>query len=434
MANKPELSDYFKARIPSDIRLAQIEFDKREDKSEIIELNTAIGNVSLPMHPAMIDRMNNLSKGDIFKDGIVKYSPTAGIKDAQNAFLNVIAASGFETKNLHSLITDGGSMAMELVILAFCGPAGSGKKPLMLINPAYANYDTMAERVGRKTISVNRNLQENGEYTFPAMEDFDKLMEKEKPAAIVIIPYDNPTGQFVPHKIMAEIGKLCVKHDMWMVSDEAYRELYYTDDKPSSIWALTNKEVPGIEGRRVSIESASKVWNACGLRTGSIVTDNKEFWKKAVAEYTANLCSNVIGQHIFSVLGELDKNSLQEWFTKQRDYYKQRIIDMTEEIKRLVPGIIVSLPEASIYSVVDLRNIKKDFDGRDFVMHCAKEGKVNIGNKDYTFLAAPMEGFYHNLKKNPGKTRMRIAYVLPPKEMDLVPKVFSKLLSEYLDN
>ena len=89
---------------------------------------------------------------------------------------------------------------------------------------------------------------------------------------------------------MIEYTKLCVKHNLWIISDEAYRELAYEQGKEtSSIWALTDKDVPGIEGRRISLETASKVWNACGLRIGAIITDNKWCYEKSVAEYTANL-------------------------------------------------------------------------------------------------------------------------------------------------
>ncbi len=77
---------------------------------------------------------------------------------------------------------------------------------------------------------------------------------------------------------------------MWMVSDEAYRELYYEEGKDLvSVWSLNDSEVPGIEGRRISIETASKVWNACGLRIGAVITDNELFNNRSVAEYTANL-------------------------------------------------------------------------------------------------------------------------------------------------
>jgi len=82
-------------------------------------------------------------------------------------------------------------------------------------------------------------------------------------------------------------------------ADEAYRELYYVEGSELvSIWGITDKEVPGIEGRRIGIETASKVWNACGLRIGALITDNPKFNNRSVAEYTANLCANAIGQYI----------------------------------------------------------------------------------------------------------------------------------------
>ena len=99
---------------------------------------------------------------------------------------------------------------------------------------------------------------------------------------------------------MIEYASLCVKYNLWIISDEAYRELAYEKGKEtSSIWTLTNKDVPGIEGRRISLETASKVWNACGLRIGAIITDNALCYEKSVAEYTANLSANTLGQYIF---------------------------------------------------------------------------------------------------------------------------------------
>ena len=82
-------------------------------------------------------------------------------------------------------------------------------------------------------------------------------MNTHKPGALVLIPYDNPAGHYYDLKTMKKLAELCVKYNLWMVSDEAYRELYYIDEKVSSIWALTDAEVPGIEGRRISIETTS---------------------------------------------------------------------------------------------------------------------------------------------------------------------------------
>lgn len=430
---KPEMSAHFKARRPSDIRLAQIEFAKRTD--EVIAINTAIGNVSLPMHPAMIKRMLHLNaETSPFKDGVVKYTTTVGMVETNQAFLNIIASSGFPTDGLYSQITDGGSQAMELVIVGACGPAGSKEKPVLLIDAAYTNYMAMAERVGRPIVSFTRYLDDQGKFSLPNLAEVDKLMQTHKPGAIVIIPYDNPTGHFIDHKTFVELAKLCVKNNLWMISDEAYRELYYVKDSPVSLWGISEREVPGISGRRISIETTSKVWNACGLRIGALVTDNQEFHEKAVAENTAALCSNAIGQYIFGSLAHESHADLNKWYSKQRAYYYGMLSALTNDLKQRLPGVIVSSPDASIYSVVDVRNIANPgFDAMDFVMWCATKGKVTMDGAQATLLVAPMAGFY-NVKKgqpNPGKTQMRIAYVETPENMKKVPMLFAELLRQY---
>ncbi len=392
---KPALSKYYKLRKPSTIRCAQIEFLKRTDNVQ--EINTAIGNVSLPMYPAMIERMRNLGSADsIFKDGVVKYSPTKGYKEANDAFLNIISSGGFKTDGLYTQVTDGGSHSMELAILGTCGLIDDIEKPLLLIDAAYTNYISLAKRTRRNIISVLRGLQDNGTFTLPDIQEIDKVIETKTPSAMIVIPYDNPTGQFFNLNTMIELAKLCVKHNIWMISDEAYRELHYVDHDTVSIWGLTNKEVPGIEGRRISIETASKVWNACGLRVGALITDNKEFHIKSVAENTANLCSNVIGQYIFGALAKESHNNLKQWYSKQRKYYSEMMSTFTNELNRMLPGIIISNPEASIYSVIDVKNIvEPGFDAMDFVMYCAQKGKVEINGNDLTLLVAPMSGFYN---------------------------------------
>ncbi len=430
----PSMSAHFESRKPSAIRLAQIEFAKRTDGVKAI--NTAIGNVSLPMHPAMQKRMFSLNVGDSpFKEGIVKYTATVGLEETNKAFLNVIASSGFNTSGLYSQITDGGSQGMELVILGVCGPAGSQEKPLLLIDAAYTNYKAMAERTGRAIISVSRNLEENGKFSMPDMDDVNAVIKKHKPGAMVVIPYDNPTGHFIDQQTLTELGKLCLKNNMWMISDEAYRELFYVDSPPISIWGLTEDILPGIAGRRISIETTSKVWNACGLRIGALVTDNKKFHERSVAEATASLCSSAIGQYIFGALAHVSFDELKQWYTKQRKYYFDMLATLTEDMKKRLPGVIISSPDASIYSVVDVRNIAKPgFDALDFVLWCATQGKVNIYGENMTLLVSPMAGFYNVSKgeKNPGKTQMRIAYVESPEKMKKVPLLFAELFKQYV--
>ncbi len=429
----PILSEHFQNRLPSDIRCAQIEFQKRKDKIDAV--NVAIGNVSLPMHPIMQIRAKNLTDSSSpFQNGVVRYTPTAGLEETNKAFLNVIAASGFEVDKLYSMVTDGGSAAMELVVLGCCGPAGSTEKPLMVIEPVYTNYISMVKRTGRHTIKITRSLQENGKFSLPNFDSIEDMMKTHRPGALIVIPYDNPAGQFYDPETMKKLAKLCVKYNLWMVSDEAYRELYYTDEKVSSIWGITNEEVPGIEGRRISIETTSKVWNACGLRIGALVTDNYNFHEKAVFEATANLCPPAIAQYIFGGLAHESHENLQKWFSRQRNYYKEIGKNLYMGFHEMLPGVIISSPDASIYSVVDVRKIAKPgFNATDFVMYCTKFGKISLDGKEYTLLVAPMQGFYKagEGKVNPGLTQMRIAYVESPDRMKIVPELFAQLFLEY---
>lgn len=430
---KPELSPHFQKRRPSVIRTAQIEFSKRRDEVEAI--NVAIGNVSLPMHPAMIRRLANLqAKGSPFQYGAVRYTPTVGLDETRKVFRHIIASSGFPADGLFVQITDGGSQAMELVILGVCGNAGSAEKPLLIIDPTYTNYTAMTSRLGRSVVTLKRTLQADGRFTLPSRAQFEEIIQEYAPSAMLVIPYDNPTGQLYSRKQMRELSEMCVRYNLWMVSDEAYRELFYTGTETTSIWSTTNREVPGIEGRRISVESSSKVWNACGLRIGALVTDNEDFHTRAVAENTANLCPNAIGQYIFAALGDESPEQLRRWYGQQRRYYKSMLVQLVSRMNQSLPAIIVSSPDASIYSVVDVRRIvPAEFDAMDFVMYCAREGAVELEGKAYTLLVAPMSGFYAlPPEANPGRTQMRIAYVEPPERMKLVPALFRELLQGFL--
>jgi len=309
---------------------------------------------------------------------------------------------------------------MELVLAGTV----TKERPLMLLNPAYPNYGSFAERLGLPIVSLSRKLQSGGEYTFPVMAEIESLIKEQRPGAMVIIPFDNPTGQLIRWNDFLELAKLCVKYDMWLVSDEAYRELYYQPiETLPSVWKLGETEVPGISGRRISLETASKVWNACGLRIGAIVTDNQRFNEQCVAEQTANLCVNTIGQYIFGAINNESIKNLQEWFGIQRNYYLEIIKVLKSEFEKSLPDVIVSKPQAAIYSVVDLSPVVgPDFNVTDFVLYCAQKGEVEIEGQRMTLLVAPMSG-----------TQFRIAYVLPPEEMKLVPKLIKELLKKYLN-
>ena len=433
--SKPVLSAHFESRVPSDVRLAQMKYAERKVKPEAV-INVGIGNVSLPTNPAMQKRLFNLDAPESpFNKGVIRYTATGGFDETQEAFKNILKCEGFDTSKLNVTVTDGGSTGMELLIMGVCGPAATDEKPLMMIDPAYTNYISFAERVGRKTVTVKRHLNEDGKFSLPEIDKIEEIIKANNPGALLVIPYDNPTGQLYGKETLVSLAELCVKYNMWMVSDEAYRELYYVEGSELvSIWGVTDKDVPGIEGRRISIETASKVWNACGLRIGAVITDSPEFSNRCAAEYTANLCANAIGQYIFGALAHESKEQIADWCRSLREYYGDIIKKVSAELKRLEPGLIVSSPDASIYTVIDVRNIvKPGFDAIDFCLYCAGEGAVDLNGVQTTLLVAPMKGFYDIAKgdNNPGSTQFRISYVETPENMMKVPELFVKLIQKY---
>ena len=314
----PSLSEHYINRQPSAIRKAQILFESRTDKHEVEVVNLAIGNISLPMHSKMLNRLNRLGiPNSPFSNGVVRYSSSEGTEECKKAIINSIAAE-LPNKNIYDLdcvITDGGSQAMELMLLGVCGT--SSKNPLLVIDPLYTNYVEFANRLSVPFSSILRTRNETGSYNKLDLNEIRNKIDKENPNGILIIPADNPTGYQMSQDTIIEIAKMCVEKNIWLISDEAYRNIYYTDNGPTSIWNISNKIVPGIKGKRISIESVSKVWNACGLRIGALVTDNKFMFDKVRSEYTANLCANVIGQYIFGAIASLSRQEIVDWYKTQ---------------------------------------------------------------------------------------------------------------------
>ncbi len=168
-----------------------------------------------------------------------------------------------------------------------------------------------------------------------------------------------------------------------------------------------------------------------------MITDNADFNNRSVAEYTANLCANVIGQYIFGALAHETKEQIADWCKSIREYYKELIFKVYNGLKEQEPGLIVSSPDASIYSVIDVRNVvKPGFDAIDFVLYCAQEGSVDYKGVQTTLLVAPLKGFYDIPagEKNPGSTQFRISFVETPENMAKVPELFVKLLRQYEAN
>jgi aspartate aminotransferase len=433
-----KVSGYFESRQPSEIRKAQLLFEARvKNESDVKAVNVAIGNVSLRTHPKMLDIYLN-PRDEKLRDGIWRYSTTQGREIANKVFINVVRSfleEGNEPQ-LFSVVDDGSSDLMKITMLGVCGEPGSEEKPLLVLDPAYTNYNAIGTEIGRKIVAVRRVLQEDGRFSDVDVGTVEEAIVKHKPGALLVIPYDNPSGQLMRQEVINKYAKLCVKHNIFLISDEAYRGLHYTGDKASTVWNVTDKEVPGIEEAkiRISLETMSKVFNACGLRMGALVTDNEYFCTQAIAARTTYLCPDVLAMHIVEGLDGQSNEELQEWVAEQREYYGKILKKQFDGFKELLPELGVSKPEASIYYVVDVKDIAKPgFNAEEFVKFCANEGAVDVNGEKVTLLVSPMAGFYNvsDEEDNPGLTQMRVACVAPEEEMGLVPRLFVELFRKY---
>ena len=424
----PKLSSKAKKLELSAIRLAQIKFAERKD--DVKAVNASIGNVSLPTHPAIINRLKNIQDEDLEK-GIIKYTASCGVKETQDSFLKIIKAiCQVDTDKLNLIVTNGASESIKLAIYATCDK----NNPLLITEPSYANHIGISNELDIPIVSVRKKLLDNGTFTLPKISEIEEVIKKKKPSSLIITPYDNPTGTLLPFEDMLALAKLCVKYNMWFISDEAYRGLEYQSDSKNSIWKINDTMVKGIEKRRISLETASKVFNGCGLRLGAMVCDNPDLYQKALANYTIYLCAGAIDQYIFGAISTLSEKEILTWVEKLKNHYSKIIVNTREQILKFLPNIIISKPEAAIYSVIDVKKISqgKNFDAKDFCIWCATKGKEKIGNEYFTLLLSPMDGFYVNKKDKVYKTQMRVSYVAEQKDIEKIPFLLKNLLDKYL--
>ena len=175
----PSISDHYAKREPSSIRKAQILFQSRPDFSIVEVINLAIGNISLPMHPAMLSRLKGISKSDSpFVNGVVQYTASEGTTECKTAILNSINAELPQniSKDINCVITDGGSQAMELMLLGVCGP--SSEKPILFIDPTYTNYIEFCKRLSIPYVISTRKIQSDGNFSKIDTSEISEIIDR----------------------------------------------------------------------------------------------------------------------------------------------------------------------------------------------------------------------------------------------------------------
>ncbi|HQO08565.1 MAG TPA: pyridoxal phosphate-dependent aminotransferase [Clostridiales bacterium] len=365
-------------------KLAPLAVKAKAEGVHVYHLN--IGQPDIKTSQKMIDAYHNIPE-------VIEYGPSEGLHSYRKKLVQYYKKMKIDVNESNIFITTGGSEAIIFTLLSALSPGDE----VIIPEPFYTNYNGFAVMAGVNVVPVTTNI-ENG-FDLPDMKEFKaKLTPRTK--AIVICNPGNPTGAVFKKERLQELVDFARKHDLYVISDEVYREFTY-DCKATSILQFDD-----FEENAVMIDSTSKRYSACGSRVGCIVTRNKELLGLVLKFGQARLCPPSVDQQAAEAAVDTPDSYFEE---VHKEYTKRRNVAY-KELKK-IPGAEVPMPMGAFYMVVGLPIDDAD----DF----AKWLLTDFRHNKETTMVAPASGFYAT--PGLGKNQIRIAYVL--KEADLIKAI-----------
>ena len=368
-------------------KLAPLAEDAKRRGIKVYHLN--IGQPPLPTPQVGIDAIKNIDRK------ILEYSPSQGYRSYREKLVNYYAKYDIRLTADDIIITSGGSEAVLFSFLACLNPGDE----IIVPEPAYANYMAFAISAGAVIRTIATTIDEG--FALPKVEKFEELIN-ERTRAILICNPNNPTGYLYTRREMNQIRDLVKKYDLYLFSDEVYREFIYTGSPYISACHLE-----GIENNVVLIDSVSKRYSECGIRIGALITKNEEIRKAVMKFCQARLSPPLIGQ----IVAEASLDAPEDYSRDVYDEYVERRKCLIDGLNR-IPGVYSPIPMGAFYTVARLP-----------VDDCEKFCAWCLSDFDYegeTVMMAPASGFYTT--PGAGKNEVRIAYVL--KKEDLMRSLF----------
>lgn len=392
----PQISQRAKDMPPSPIRKLVPLADAAKKKGiKIYHLN--IGQPDIPTPPEFMNVIRNYDKE------VLEYGNSKGNYDYIAGLVEYYKRRGIEVEEKNIQITTGGS---EAIIFAMICVANVGDK-IILFEPFYTNYNGFAMMADVRLIPITLRA-ENG-FHLPPREEIEKKISSKTRALMICSP-NNPTGTVYTPEEMEMVAEICSKHNLFVLSDEVYREFIY-EGKHSSIM-----NIDGIQDRAVLLDSISKRYSACGARIGCLVSKNQEIMDSALRMGQARLCSPSIEQ--FGATAALKIKD--GYFEKMAEEYKRRRDTVYEELMK-IPGVVCLKPNGAFYIMAKLP-VK---DTEDF----ARWMLTDFSLDGETTMIAPGPGFYATPGK--GQDEARIAYVLNVDDLRKAMRILAKGIETY---
>ena len=370
-------------------KLAPLAVAAKKRGTKVYHLN--IGQPDLPTPQVALDAIKNVDRK------VLEYSPSQGYASYREKLVDYYAKYDIHVTADDIIITCGGS---EAVLFAFMSCLNPGDE-IIVPEPAYANYMAFAISAGAKIRTIATTIEEG--FSLPKVEKFEELIN-DRTRAILICNPNNPTGYLYTRREMNQIRDLVKKYDLYLFSDEVYREYIYTGSPYISACHLE-----GIEQNVVLIDSVSK-------RYGALITKNKEIRQAVMKFCQARLSPPLIGQ----LIAEASLDTPEEYLREVYDEFVERRKCLIDGLNR-IPGVYSPIPMGAFYTVAKL----PVDDSEKFCRWCLE----SFNYEGETVMMAPASGFYTT--PGAGYNQVRIAYVLKKEDLNRALFILRKALEAY---
>ena len=357
-----------------------------------------IGQPDIKTPEVAIDAVKNLDKK------VIEYSHSAGNESYRRKLSGYYRGLDIPVDHTEMLITAGGSEAILFALMSTLDPGDE----VIIPEPYYANYNGFTIAAGVKVKPVISTI-ENG-FALPAIAEFEKVITPRTRGIIICNP-NNPTGYLYSRDELEQLGQIIIRHDLYLYSDEVYREFCYDGQTHFS-----SMHIPGADQHVILLDSVSKRYSACGVRIGAMISKNKEVLSTALKFAQARLSPPSLGQ----ILGEAALDTPREYFDEvYREYIERR--DFMVAALNGMEGVICPLPKGAFYSIAQLPVDDADDFSQWLLSDFNFEGQ--------TLMLAPASGFYSEPEL--GKQQVRIAYVLKKDDLEQAMLCLEKALQVY---
>ena len=335
---------------------------------------------------------------------LIAYPHSQGIESYRTGLAKYYQAIGINVSANEINITNGGSEALQIALSVTCNP----EDEVIVIEPFYTNYNSFALQNDVVLKPIKTNIEDG--FPLPDISEFEKLITPKTKGIIICNP-GNPTGTLYTKEALIRLGELAKKHNLYIYSDEVYREFCYTDEPHFSCMHLE-----GLEQNVILVDSVSKRYSLCGVRIGAIVSKNKEFMNAVLRYAQARLCSPTYGQ----IAAEGALATPKEYFEAVREEYIARRDLMVAALNKM-DGVFCPNPMGAFYAVVKLPVDDSD----KFAQWLLEEFEY----EKQTVMVAPAAGFYAT--PGLGIDEVRIAYVLNTEDLANAMKCLEIALKQY---